>query len=66
MMKTLPAWIGPGGYELFGGVVSINVLAPLILVGLTIILCQGVRESSIINDVMTVIKVRTILLDVPQ
>jgi APA family basic amino acid/polyamine antiporter len=57
VVQSLPAWVGPGGLELLGGVLSINVLAPLFLVALTVILCQGVRESSIINDVMTVTKV---------
>lgn len=58
-VKSLPAWVGPGGLELCDGVFSINVLAPFLLVGLTIILCQGVKESSMVNDVMTVTKVRT-------
>lgn len=44
--------------ELCDGVFSINVVAPLLLVGLTIILCQGVKESTVVNDVMTVTKVR--------
>ncbi len=57
VVQSLPAWVGPGGLELLGGVLSINVLAPLFLVALTVILCQSVRESSIINDVMTVTKV---------
>jgi len=57
-VKALPAWVGPGGLELCDGVFSINVIAPLLLIGLTIILCQGVKESSVVNDVMTVSKVR--------
>jgi amino acid transporter len=58
VVKALPAWVGPGGLDLCGGLVSINVVAPLLLVGITIILCQGVKESSVVNDVMTVTKVR--------
>lgn len=62
VVKALPAWVGPGGLELCGGVFSINVLAPLLLVGLTIILCRGVRESSMLNDVMTVTKIVIVLM----
>lgn len=52
----IPSWIG-GGKEIFGGVVSINILAPILLIILTMILCYGVRESSVANSVMTVTKV---------
>ncbi|KAG0589145.1 hypothetical protein M758_2G248900 [Ceratodon purpureus] len=62
VVETLPAWVGPGGLELCGGVVSINVVAPLLLVGLTIILCQGIKESSVVNDVMTVTKIVIVLM----
>ncbi|CAK9249611.1 unnamed protein product, partial [Sphagnum jensenii] len=62
VVQSLPAWVGPGGLELLGGVLSINVLAPLFLVALTVILCQSVRESSIINDIMTVTKVVIVLM----
>uniref|UniRef100_A0A7I4AQR7 Cationic amino acid transporter C-terminal domain-containing protein n=1 Tax=Physcomitrium patens TaxID=3218 RepID=A0A7I4AQR7_PHYPA len=62
IVKALPPWVGPGGLELFGGALSINVIAPLLLVGLTIILCQGVKESSVVNDVMTIAKVSIVLM----
>lgn len=51
-----PNWIGHGE-ELFGGVVSINLLAPILLILLTIILCYGVKESSAVNSFMTTMKV---------
>ncbi|XP_059651635.1 cationic amino acid transporter 9, chloroplastic isoform X2 [Cornus florida] len=53
---NIPNWIGHGGEEFFG-VLSINVLAPILLVLLTIILCWGVGESSILNSFMTMTKV---------
>ncbi|KAL5999318.1 Cationic amino acid transporter 9, chloroplastic [Asimina triloba] len=56
--NNIPSWIGEGGLELFGGILSINILAPIILVLLTIILCRGVGESSIVNSIMTATKVR--------
>lgn len=58
-VRALPAWFG-GGQEFFGGWLSINLLAPVMLVILTIILCQGVRESATLNSVMTVFKVRSV------
>ncbi|XP_008798783.2 cationic amino acid transporter 9, chloroplastic isoform X1 [Phoenix dactylifera] len=57
----IPSWIG-GGKELFGGVVSINILAPILLIILTMILCFGVRESSVVNSVMTVTKVLIVIV----
>lgn len=54
--ENLPSWVGHG-IELFGGVLSINILAPIILVLLTMILCRGVGESSIVNSFMTMTKV---------
>ncbi|GLJ30648.1 hypothetical protein SUGI_0606990 [Cryptomeria japonica] len=62
LREHLPEWLGPGGMELFGGYLSINLLAPLLLVLLTFILCQGVRESSTVNAVMTILKVMIVLL----
>lgn len=56
-----PSWIGHGE-EFFGGVVSINILAPIILILLTIILCYGVKESSAVNSFMTTMKVTFIKL----
>ncbi|KAI4963663.1 hypothetical protein ZWY2020_011230 [Hordeum vulgare] len=41
---NVPSWIGHGE-EFFGGVVSVNILAPILLVILTVILCRGVKES---------------------
>lgn len=55
--NNIPNWIGHGGEEFFGGVLSINILAPILLVLLTIILCWGVRESSVVNSFMTALKV---------
>ncbi|MCL7036300.1 hypothetical protein MKW94_017621, partial [Papaver nudicaule] len=59
---VVPSWIGSGGLEFFGGVVSINLLAPILLVLLTIILCQGVKESSAVNSFMTATKVVIVLI----
>lgn len=58
----LPKWLGSGGIELFGGFLSINVLAPILLMVLTLVLCQGVRESSIVNGIMTVMKIAIVLV----
>jgi APA family basic amino acid/polyamine antiporter len=57
----IPSWIGHGE-EFFGGVVSINILAPILLILLTAILCYGVKESSAVNTFMTTLKVRVRLL----
>ncbi|XXG77915.1 hypothetical protein AAC387_Pa08g1968 [Persea americana] len=59
--ENLPSWVGHG-IELFGGVLSINILAPIILVLLTMILCRGVGESSIVNSFMTMTKVIIVLV----
>ncbi|KAK4798779.1 hypothetical protein SAY86_031105 [Trapa natans] len=55
--ENIPSWIGHGGEEFLGGALSINILAPVILCILTIILCQGVKESSALNSIMTVTKI---------
>ncbi|KAL6322394.1 hypothetical protein AAG906_007947 [Vitis piasezkii] len=55
--ENIPSWIGHGGEEFLGGALSINILAPILLVLLTIILCRGVGESSAVNCFMTVTKV---------
>ncbi|RZC86686.1 hypothetical protein C5167_030036 [Papaver somniferum] len=60
--EVIPSWIGSGGLEFFGGVVSINLLAPILLVLLTIILCRGVGESSAVNSFMTATKVVIVLI----
>ncbi|XP_024032825.1 cationic amino acid transporter 9, chloroplastic isoform X2 [Morus notabilis] len=59
---NIPNWIGHGGEEFFGGVLSINILAPILLVLLTIILCWGVRESSAVNSFMTALKVILVIV----
>lgn len=56
LKDNIPNWLG-NGQEFFGGVVSINVLAPVLLALLTFILCWGVGESSAINSIMTTLKV---------
>ncbi|CAK9146193.1 unnamed protein product [Ilex paraguariensis] len=53
---NIPSWIGHGGEEIFGAI-SFNILAPILLALLTIILCRGVGESSLLNSVMTTLKV---------
>ncbi|KAJ6804569.1 cationic amino acid transporter 9, chloroplastic [Iris pallida] len=58
----LPSWIGHGGLEFFGGVVSINILAPILLILLTVILCYGVKESSAVNSFMTATKVLIVIV----
>ncbi|KAK1262701.1 hypothetical protein QJS04_geneDACA018411 [Acorus gramineus] len=58
---NFPSWIGQGGKEFFGGVISINLLAPVLLVILTIILCRGVGESSVLNSFMTATKIIIVL-----
>jgi len=55
LKDNIPKWIGHG--QNVGDVLSINILAPILLVLLTLILCQGVRESSVVNSLMTVTKV---------
>lgn len=54
---NIPDWIGHGGQQLLGGAISINILAPILLVLLTVILCRGIGESSAINSFMTALKV---------
>ena len=40
-----------------GGIFSINILAPILVILFTVLLCQGVRESTAINAIMTLTKV---------
>ncbi|KAJ7950815.1 putative Cationic amino acid transporter [Quillaja saponaria] len=54
---NIPNWIGHGGQEFLGGALSINILAPILLILLTLVLCWGVGESSTVNSFMTVTKV---------
>ncbi|GLT51574.1 hypothetical protein SLA2020_249750 [Shorea laevis] len=58
----VPNWIGHGGEEFFGGALSINILAPILLALLTIILCWGVGESSMLNKLMTATKVVIVVI----
>lgn len=56
LKNNIPSWVGHGSEEIYGAF-SFNLLAPILLVLLTIVLCRGVGESSILNSVMTVTKV---------
>ncbi|CAH8273682.1 unnamed protein product [Arabidopsis lyrata] len=58
---SIPLWMG-SGEELLGGLLSLNILAPILLALLTLVLCQGVRESSAVNSVMTATKVVIVLV----
>ncbi|CAM6095013.1 unnamed protein product [Calypogeia fissa] len=62
VLPTIPVIFGPGGLELLGGWLSINLLAPVLLALITFVLCQGVRESSTVNDVMTITKIVIVLV----
>lgn len=53
---NIPNWVGHGGDDIFG-FLSINILAPILLLLLTIILCRGVPESTLLNSIMTITKV---------
>uniref|UniRef100_A0A0D9VJ26 Cationic amino acid transporter C-terminal domain-containing protein n=1 Tax=Leersia perrieri TaxID=77586 RepID=A0A0D9VJ26_9ORYZ len=57
----IPTWIGHGE-EFFGGVVSVNILAPVLLIILTGILCYGVKESSAVNTFMTTLKIVIVIV----
>ncbi|XP_017419528.1 cationic amino acid transporter 9, chloroplastic isoform X1 [Vigna umbellata] len=57
---NIPNWIGHG--ESIGDVLSINILAPILLILLTLVLCLGVHESSIVNCIMTVTKVIIVII----
>ncbi|KAL4567214.1 hypothetical protein LXL04_022790 [Taraxacum kok-saghyz] len=56
LKHNIPDWIGHGGKEIFG-FISINLLAPVLLVILTLVLCRGVGESSLVNTIMTTTKI---------
>ncbi|XP_009591077.1 cationic amino acid transporter 9, chloroplastic [Nicotiana tomentosiformis] len=56
LKSNILSWVGHGSEEIYGAF-SFNLLAPILLVLLTIVLCRGVGESSILNSVMTVTKV---------
>ncbi|GMH22368.1 hypothetical protein Nepgr_024211 [Nepenthes gracilis] len=57
----IPHWIGHGSAH-FLGVFSLNALAPILLLLLTIVLCRGVGESSAVNSFMTVTKVVIVIV----
>ncbi|KAL0397699.1 UNVERIFIED_CONTAM: Cationic amino acid transporter 9, chloroplastic [Sesamum calycinum] len=59
LKDNIPNWVGHGEEVL--GALSINILAPIILVLLTAVLCRGVGESSILNSIMTVTKILIVL-----
>ncbi|XP_075645916.1 cationic amino acid transporter 9, chloroplastic [Castanea sativa] len=61
IFKGMPNWIG-NGEEFLGGTLSINILAPILLVLLTLILCRGVGESSALNSFMTVLKIIIVII----
>ncbi|ERN00205.1 hypothetical protein AMTR_s00111p00097580 [Amborella trichopoda] len=60
--ENWPGWMVASGVELFGGVLSINLLAPILVLLMTLILCRGLRELTLMNSFMTVTKVLIILL----
>lgn len=60
--ENIPSWIGHGGEEFLGGTLSINILAPILLALLTVVLCWGVGESSVLNSCMTVVKVIIVIV----
>ncbi|PIN22789.1 Amino acid transporter, partial [Handroanthus impetiginosus] len=59
LKDNIPSWVGHGEEVL--GALSINILAPILLVLLTLVLCKGVGESSMLNSIMTVTKVLIVL-----
>ncbi|XP_057435937.1 cationic amino acid transporter 9, chloroplastic-like [Lotus japonicus] len=60
LKDNIPKWIGHG--QNIGNVLSINVLAPILVLLLTFILCRGVQESSVVNSFMTVTKVVIVII----
>ncbi|XP_027187646.1 cationic amino acid transporter 9, chloroplastic isoform X2 [Cicer arietinum] len=60
LKDNIPKWIGHGAN--FGDVLSINVLAPVLLMLLTLVLCLGVKESSAVNSFMTVTKITIVII----
>ncbi|KAL1809231.1 hypothetical protein ACET3Z_026221 [Daucus carota] len=61
LKDNIPSWVGHGSEEMFGAI-SFNILAPVLLVLLTLILCQGVGESSMVNSLMTITKVVIVVI----
>nr|GMC90971.1 cationic amino acid transporter 9, chloroplastic [Ipomoea batatas] len=58
---SIPNWVGHGSEEYLGAF-SFNLLAPIVLIVLTIVLCRGVGESSMLNSIMTVTKVVIVII----
>ncbi|XP_019186037.1 PREDICTED: cationic amino acid transporter 9, chloroplastic-like [Ipomoea nil] len=58
---SIPNWVGHGSEEYLGAF-SFNLLAPVLLIVLTIVLCRGVGESSMLNSIMTVTKVVIVII----
>lgn len=61
LKNQIPHWIGHGTKE-YLGVFSFNILAPVLLVLLTLVLCRGVGESSLLNSVMTTTKIIIVII----
>ncbi|XP_051132807.1 cationic amino acid transporter 9, chloroplastic [Andrographis paniculata] len=57
---NIPSWFGYGDEVL--ETFSFNILAPILLVLLTVVLCWGVGESAILNSIMTVTKVAIVVV----
>jgi APA family basic amino acid/polyamine antiporter len=56
LKDNIPNWVGHGSDEILG-TISFNLLAPVLLILLTLVLCKGVGESSFVNMLMTTTKV---------
>ena len=54
-------WVWLDHTDVSGGL-SISVIAPVILMALTWILCRGVKESTNVNSVLTITKISIVLL----
>ncbi|XP_076888861.1 cationic amino acid transporter 9, chloroplastic-like [Bidens hawaiensis] len=61
LKDSIPDWVGHGRKEMLG-FISINLLALVLLVLLTLILCRGVGESSVVNTIMTTTKIVIVLV----
>ncbi|CAH9123416.1 unnamed protein product [Cuscuta epithymum] len=57
----IPSWVGHGS-QVYLGVFSFNLLAPLLLIILTLVLCRGVGESSVFNAVVTMTKIVIVII----
>jgi hypothetical protein len=44
----IPQWLAGGGLTLLGGLLSVNLLAPLILAALTLLLCQVSLNATVV------------------